>query len=312
MTDPTPDRLVAALRSTLTPERPHYALGTLLGADDFLAEQHYHRGRLARALAYLFGPGTVAGLRAGFKPATLPNTTTRDADNDELYVEPGLALDAYGRLIEVPRRVCIRLRKWFDAQDKAVIKAAAELHATAVADDPSAVQTPHTPAWLFLRFRPHASGVTPVLADGPFDATNAIAPARTRDGHELRLFLVGAADEPAFPRAGTSAADLLRPAPQLTKPLPAAGPDRVTDLKDYILDRWEPPSADPEPKDIGWLLLGRVDIPTLVIADIPNYGVSNGTTDAPVIDNHLRPFVYGAWALALHAELPLLARTPTL
>ena len=37
--------------------RPNYATGMLLGADDFAAEQIYHRNRLARALAFASGAG---------------------------------------------------------------------------------------------------------------------------------------------------------------------------------------------------------------------------------------------------------------
>ena len=40
------------------PDRVHYKTGVLLNADDFIAEQNYHRGRLARALACVNGSGT--------------------------------------------------------------------------------------------------------------------------------------------------------------------------------------------------------------------------------------------------------------
>ena len=51
-------------------ERPSYATGILLDAQDFTDEQTYHRGRLARALASLTGGGTLAGLRVSHSPAT--------------------------------------------------------------------------------------------------------------------------------------------------------------------------------------------------------------------------------------------------
>ena len=47
------------------PQRPFYATGMLLDAADFSAEQTYHRGRLAQALALLSGGGTLAGLAVG-------------------------------------------------------------------------------------------------------------------------------------------------------------------------------------------------------------------------------------------------------
>lgn len=45
------------------PNRVYYSLGRMLGAEDFQADQSYHRGRLARALLQVCGTGTVAGLR---------------------------------------------------------------------------------------------------------------------------------------------------------------------------------------------------------------------------------------------------------
>src|SRR4051812_40120577 len=91
------------------PDRVFYATGVLLDAEDFLDEQTYHRGRLARALAYLDGSGTVAGLRVEVRPAS------EDPD-EELVIHPGLAIDRIGRLIEVPSARCLRLRNWFDNQ----------------------------------------------------------------------------------------------------------------------------------------------------------------------------------------------------
>ena len=57
------------LAGVLAPDRVFYAEGVLLSAADFEAEQAYHRGRLARALAALHGSGTVAGLRVIWQAA---------------------------------------------------------------------------------------------------------------------------------------------------------------------------------------------------------------------------------------------------
>ena len=75
-------------------ERPSYATGMLLDAQDFTDEQTYHRGRLARALASLTGGGTLAGLRVSHSPAT-GGPSPRP---EEIRVEPGLAVDRLGRL----------------------------------------------------------------------------------------------------------------------------------------------------------------------------------------------------------------------
>ena len=58
------------------PERVHYEIGTLLGAEDFRDEQSYHRGRLALALSALHGGGTIAGLKVTRVPAA-PNRPRR-------------------------------------------------------------------------------------------------------------------------------------------------------------------------------------------------------------------------------------------
>ena len=101
-----------SLTSSAPPDRVHYATGVLLAADDFLDEQDYHRGRLARTLAYLHGSGTVAGLRVEHHPA-VEATDEAPAREEELMVKAGLAIDRLGRLVEVPRDACIRPDKLF-------------------------------------------------------------------------------------------------------------------------------------------------------------------------------------------------------
>lgn len=66
------DPLVETFQSVKQPflNRVFYAPGVLLDANDFKDEQLYHRGRLARALAYLHGSGTVAGLKLIWQPST--------------------------------------------------------------------------------------------------------------------------------------------------------------------------------------------------------------------------------------------------
>lgn len=86
------------LEALPSPERPAFFEGRLLTADDLRTEQTYHRGRLALALRALAGAGTVAGLRVA------AGDTSRC-----LYVAPGLAIDAFGRLIEVRETLCLDL-----------------------------------------------------------------------------------------------------------------------------------------------------------------------------------------------------------
>ena len=84
------------------PDRLFYATGILLDAEDFKAEQLYHRGRLSRALAYLHGGGTVAGLRVEWVKPLEPGEDAKFPRGraEEIVVAPGIAVDRLGRVIE--------------------------------------------------------------------------------------------------------------------------------------------------------------------------------------------------------------------
>ncbi|MCI0744222.1 MAG: hypothetical protein L0Y58_02350 [Verrucomicrobia subdivision 3 bacterium] len=162
------------------PDRLFYATGMLLDQRDFEDEQTYHRNRLARALAYLHGSGTAAGLRVSWAPPIAAGSDPQfpEGREGELELTAGLAIDRLGRLIEVPRRACIRLKRWFDEQE--IDRLVAGLHSgfyNGVVVD------------LFIRFVACERGKTPAFASGPFDATNAAVPSRVRDAYELKLFI---------------------------------------------------------------------------------------------------------------------------
>lgn len=168
-----PDELRSdALEAAERPDRPHYATGVLLDAGDFLDEQTYHRSRLARALAYLHGAGTLCGL-ALTPPQPL-------GDDFELAVQPGLALDRYGRLIEVPRPWCIRINRWYAA----LADAANALGRAALRD---ALRGDRVIVDVFVEFMPCERGKTPSFAEGAIDATDATVPNRLRDGFRFHL-----------------------------------------------------------------------------------------------------------------------------
>jgi len=178
-------------------ERPLYATGMLLDAQDFADEQTYHRVQLARALAFLAGGGTLAGLRVTHQAAT----TGPNAVAEEIRVEPGLAVDRLGRLIELPRPACLRLSRWYDAQNAldggdtlqrsayAGLNRFLSARAIAAAALPNATVTPDRAvvADVFLRFVACPRGLTPSFAAGPFDALNAVSTSRVRDAYELLL-----------------------------------------------------------------------------------------------------------------------------
>ncbi len=278
------------LLDTVSLDRVFYATGVLLAADDFSAEQSYHRGRLARALAYLFGSGTVAGLRVDWKPALPPSTELPDGQEELLQVHPGLAIDRIGRIIEVPRAACLRLGRWYDGQDPGEL--AAGLHPTpwdgVVAD-------------VFIRFVACERGKTPAFASGPFDALDAVVPSRLRDGYELELVIRKEATE-----------QLPNLLPQDRWPREPADPAaRLRAVQDAIFDSW-PKDAEnprnPEPQleyapgqDQTSVFLARVVIPAT--APETAGGRPARRPEDVTVDNYRRLFAYPARALAARAGL---------
>ena len=214
-------------------ERPFYATGMLLGADDFLAEQSYHRGRLAHLAALTTGGGTLAGLRVSH--------AVNSNDTEEIRVDAGVAIDRLGRLVEVSRPACLRLDRWW----KATREANQDAFATARYDNFSGFMSPRAQsetaslpvsaviADVFLRFVACRHGLTPSFASGPYDALDAVATSRLEDAYELLL----------IPRPGLDNDD---PA-EIHSGLPARGPDlaslsddaaRGAAVQDAILDAW--------------------------------------------------------------------------
>jgi hypothetical protein len=283
-------------------DRVCYALGVLLDADDLLAEQTYHRGRLARALSYLHGSGTAAGLFVTHK--SIPVEDVTQPPNGEIEVDAGLAVDALGRLIEIPAKACIRVEKWYDSLDPKALK-----DSLRAAPHPSVAHG--IVADLFVRFRACERGKTPAFVSGPFDATDAIAPSRIRDGYELSLALRIEQPLPNIPANDWSALtpitdlnDATAKAARLTALRKAifeawdGGRNRVIDMlqKDQFIPqalRWnaEKEQLDPDP---AWVLLARVVIGT----DNPGPGATPKRTGTVEVDNDIRPFSVTAGALA--------------
>lgn len=271
------------------PDRVSYATGMLLDAEDFRAEQAYHRGRLARALAYLHGHGTVAGLRVVHDPEIAPGVDPAlpQGREERLRVQPGLAIDRVGRLVEFARPKCVRLDRWYQGIDAGLLR-----------------RSVHGPpqdgvvADVFVRFVVCERGKTPAFATGPFDSLDAVRAARLRDAAEV--FLVPRPESVGLPQPA-------RPWPGLGSVAP---PGRRAALNEAILGAWrsgtdfeEGGMPDPLPEHAGVedttaVFLARVLIPTT-----PDSGGGEvrppRDTGAPVgVDNGIRPFVYGAGALA--------------
>jgi hypothetical protein len=277
------DPLLAGSR----PERVNYATGVLLQADDFRDEQTYHRARLARALVFMVGHGTLAGLRV---------VPPSKEDNElELRVEAGIAVDRHGRLIEVAEPWCIRLARWFAAQETGPLRAA--VHRAQGAPIPVGVV-----ADLFLSVADCGRGKTPSFAQGPFDALDALVPARLAEEPSFELVL-RAESEPPKPRNDWAAAPASEAA---QREAVLAGymnsnvdEDTESDLSLLI--------EQVDGHDRSALFLARITIPVTLAAN-------SAADKRPVLDlakqvaadNDLRPIIYlpGKWLGAVADQAP--------
>lgn len=278
------------------PDMVAYAIGMLLGADDFEDEQLYHRGRLARALRYLHGAGTVAGLRVVW---VAPLAEGADPEfprgrEESLVVRPGVAVDRLGRLIEVPSAACIRLDRWYNGQPPDRLTAA--LHPKDGADPLSGVVVD-----VFIRHYLCERGKTPAFASGPFDALDAVRPSRLREFYKLEL--VARVENPPP-----------LPAPQWSDLSGIADPDeRREALQEEIFNAWQegvesasggwgndgpaPLREHVEDQDTTSLFLARLTLPAVAAASNDERPVRTAGQEVNV-DNHSRTFVYTAGALA--------------
>jgi len=169
------------LEKPLEPDRVNYANGILLDEQDFNAEQAYFRGRLSRALAYLHGLGTIAGLAVSVIEKKIPNSP--NTDKYVLKISPGLAIDRLGRMIELPASYCIRVQPWFNTQDKARLQESFD-NSTSDGDPVKAVV-----ADVYIGFQNCERGMTPAFGVGNVDATDAFSAHRLRDSSKLSLIL---------------------------------------------------------------------------------------------------------------------------
>ena len=266
------------------PDRVHFATGVLLGAEDFQAEQDYHRSRLARALAYFTGHWTLAGLEVDYQPEQTADAT-HVARSERLLVEPGLAIDCVGRLIEVVTPRCIKLDNWYQSQSPQLLRQSWHDADALWTGSPSGVA-----ADLFVRFIVCERGKTPAFASDAFDSFDSVTAARLRDGFEMELVLRRETNPPL-------------PQPQW--------PDFANDsanLRDAIFSAWREGSAysslngiDPLPEhvagqDASALFLSRVLFP----ADQAPAGQRpvRRLSETVELKNEFRPFVVTANALA--------------
>ncbi|MEJ2307785.1 MAG: hypothetical protein P8Z78_00550 [Gammaproteobacteria bacterium] len=95
--------------------RPAHQPGMMLGIEAVRDEQAWNRRRLNRHQYWLHGAGTVVGLAVTLSHGT-PDPD-RDVDqNMKLIVNPGIALDGFGREVVLHEPYCLDLRAWIESR----------------------------------------------------------------------------------------------------------------------------------------------------------------------------------------------------
>lgn len=278
--------------------RLHYHYGQLLGAEDFNTEQRYFLLRSRLHNAVLHGFGTVWGLKVGFIETETALRLTCDA---------GLAIDALGREIHVPQKVCLDItglastRFWADLAPPpptlhTLPTDAIDIHRPAppgrtpleierprgIGDDP------RRRVYVVLRYRACLTEFAPAVVQPCSDQDAALAPSRVNDGYRLCL-------EAAPPDgAGLPIRDITT--------RPAASADPRERLLDLILT---------PPTDLARLWSGADDAPLLLaVLDLAPVGTppERVKLDGP-IDNGVRALLPAVQAvadlaLATHLESP--------
>ena len=107
----TISRCVALSNGAISPDlRVNYEFGMVLGVDEFRQEQKYFLEKDYLYNRALHGSGTVYGLNV---------TADRPPDNSaevQVTIEPGLAIDQWGRPIVIRNTQCARLGAWVAKQ----------------------------------------------------------------------------------------------------------------------------------------------------------------------------------------------------
>ena len=94
----------------------------------------------------------------------------------EIQVTPGMAIDRAGRILQVPRPVCIRLQPWLTLQDPAILNAV--------------IKNGNVFVDVFATFVGCTRGLTPCFAtQDDYDATDAFSPNRLLDSFAMQLVL---------------------------------------------------------------------------------------------------------------------------
>ena len=228
--------------------------------------------------------GTVSGLQ-------IQTDGNPNAAQLEIQVTPGMAVDRVGRIIEVPRTVCIIPQNWLTQ----LVQAWQDQQTNPVPGQPS-LADPNTAIHdasnlmvdVFAAFVPCTRGATPCFAtQDDYDATDAFRPNRWLDSYAMQLVLRTDSD-PLTPLDPWGAAGAM----------PA---DRGA-LRQMLLQAMGAPAISPQEYppgfDVTAVFLARILIPaTAGSGGAPP--VWNLDPHNIVIDNDSRLFLYPA-ALVAH------------
>ncbi|MCX6598065.1 MAG: hypothetical protein NTV70_17045 [Acidobacteria bacterium] len=159
----------------------NYEYGMLLGREDFVTEQGYHRGKTWLHNAWLHREGVVWGLGV-----------TVAVDRDEIVVSPGLALAPAGQELYVGHDVCVNVPAWLEKH-----RGEASLVITA---DPAEPGTEIFDAHITLAPAACLSRAVPSIAETCGDAGSAAGVAYSRVSETVEIRLVpGRAPKPLAP-----------------------------------------------------------------------------------------------------------------
>ncbi|KAB8141608.1 hypothetical protein F8S13_17850 [Chloroflexia bacterium SDU3-3] len=166
-------RCVSLASGALSPDqRVSYEFGMVLGVDDFRQEQLYFLEKEYQHNRGLHGFGTVYGLRVLVAP---PQGSQEDL---QITVEPGMAIDQYGRAIVVRSSQCARLGAWLAKQvqaDPGLI----ERQRAGISGDLS--------LYVVLRYAECADALVPIPGQPCDSAADSMAPSRIRDSFAIEL-----------------------------------------------------------------------------------------------------------------------------
>jgi hypothetical protein len=230
--------------------------------------------------------------------------------SERILVEPGMAIDRLGRIIEVPRTACRRVADWWLKQTDDVLE---ESHRelkftpdtvtwtddkpTSIVAGTAEVKVTGVVVDLFVRFVACERGKTPAFATGPFDALDAVQPSRLRDGYEMTLVPRRIGEPPPLPQS---------PLPDLTGIADAAA--KMRKLQDHLFNGWRETDQNWTERGLAPALehVAGQDASSVFLARIVIPATKAGTNRRPVrvadekvrVDNHSRQFVYTASALA--------------